>query len=990
VESDLVWREVRTALDEELKRLPERLRLPLLLCYLSGLTRDEAAQQLGWSLGTLKRRLEQGRAALRKRLEHRGIAAAGLALAVMSPSALDAAVGPALAKSCLDAVFGREVAAGVSALILTTTTSFKGVAMKAIIVSLALVGLGVGIYASFGHADQPKPADEKKSEEPKATAKRVDALGDALPDGAIMRLGTRRFREEPSPWHYRPVYWQHRPDGKSHLVVHRNGNGSEIRLIDSKTGVIVESWAVPKHHVEGFGEHTFAGEVVAFSPDGRYVLLTNDYVHHGLVDSAQEWHFTLYDLTKRKEVWSIAKKLEPQDWPTVGKCAFSADGKWFVTGPAQSQEDSKIHLWDARNGKLVWEHASKGQSLSPIGFVNDGETVVLRGDKDGTIHLFDRAKGTEKKSFSTTPPVSWGQTLLTPDGKHLVICTSQPPEIWDLEGKKVAVLEGHKEWANVAAISPDGKKLYTGCFDSFVVEREFPSGKPIRKIEFDRNVVIKMAVSPDGKRLEAVFEGEQALTFYDLKTGKQLPEPIASHRSAVYGVECAPDGSLISFGSDRSVRTWDLKQGKAVAQIAVNRDLNGCGFALSADGARVAVANDDSKSIGIYERQTGKRLRDIPVDNVSQLHLTFSPDGRLLAAISTSSRAAQVCDVNTGTSLLKVQAASEGNTATGAFSPDGRTFAFASGQQIRAWDTTTWKAGIGIPLPNDWMGTFSLAYSPDGRTVAMARLGGVRLYEVATRRERAHVGDGGWTSGLVRFSHDGRLLAWVNNDNKIHVLDMRTGALAGPITGHDGGITGLAFTIDDKAIASSSGDCTILVWDLSGKTVAKPAPDWNPNEDWLALRDGDAPKAFTAMRALAAHPETALQLASEQLKPVEPVDPQWVAARLRDLDNPKFAERVRATRELEESGDRVAVALEKFLANEPSAEARGRAEKLLEKIRSGATGQTAQSLRALEVLEWIGTSKARELVEQLAKGAEGALLTEEAKRNLKKWKSSGE
>lgn len=64
----LVWREVCQALDEELQRLPERLRSPLLLCYLSGLTRDEAAKQLGWSLGTLKRRLEEGRKALRRRV----------------------------------------------------------------------------------------------------------------------------------------------------------------------------------------------------------------------------------------------------------------------------------------------------------------------------------------------------------------------------------------------------------------------------------------------------------------------------------------------------------------------------------------------------------------------------------------------------------------------------------------------------------------------------------------------------------------------------------------------------------------------------------------------------------------------------------------------------------------------------------------------------------------------------------------------------------
>jgi RNA polymerase sigma factor (sigma-70 family) len=169
-ETDLAWREVRTALDEELQRLPERLRLPLLLCYLSGLTRDEAAEQLGWSISTLKRRLEEGRTALRRGLERRGISAAGLALAVLSPSALDAAVCPALAKSCLDAVSGKEVAVGVSALILTTTTTMKGIAMKAIIVSLALIGMGVGIHAGFGRA--APTVDEKKTEELKATAKR--------------------------------------------------------------------------------------------------------------------------------------------------------------------------------------------------------------------------------------------------------------------------------------------------------------------------------------------------------------------------------------------------------------------------------------------------------------------------------------------------------------------------------------------------------------------------------------------------------------------------------------------------------------------------------------------------------------------------------------------------------------------------------------------------------------------------------------------------
>jgi RNA polymerase sigma factor (sigma-70 family) len=151
--AELAWQEVCQALDEELQRLPARLRSPLLLCYLSGLTRDEAARQLGWSLGTLKRRLEEGRTALRGRLERRGISAAGLALAVLSPSSLNAAVCPSLAESCVAVVFGKEVGVAAGAIALAGTIAFKGVAMKAAIVSLALVALSVGIYAGLGGAE---------------------------------------------------------------------------------------------------------------------------------------------------------------------------------------------------------------------------------------------------------------------------------------------------------------------------------------------------------------------------------------------------------------------------------------------------------------------------------------------------------------------------------------------------------------------------------------------------------------------------------------------------------------------------------------------------------------------------------------------------------------------------------------------------------------------------------------------------------------------
>jgi RNA polymerase sigma factor (sigma-70 family) len=84
-------RELAELLDEELQRLPEVYRTPLLLCYLEGLTGDQAARQLGWSLRTLQRRLGQGRELLRCRLLRNGIT---LSAALIAPALTRSAVVP--------------------------------------------------------------------------------------------------------------------------------------------------------------------------------------------------------------------------------------------------------------------------------------------------------------------------------------------------------------------------------------------------------------------------------------------------------------------------------------------------------------------------------------------------------------------------------------------------------------------------------------------------------------------------------------------------------------------------------------------------------------------------------------------------------------------------------------------------------------------------------------------------------------------------------
>jgi len=69
--TDHAWRELRSALDDELNRLPDKYRLPLVLCYLEGLTNEEASRRLGWPPGSISYRLARGREMLRDRMQGR-------------------------------------------------------------------------------------------------------------------------------------------------------------------------------------------------------------------------------------------------------------------------------------------------------------------------------------------------------------------------------------------------------------------------------------------------------------------------------------------------------------------------------------------------------------------------------------------------------------------------------------------------------------------------------------------------------------------------------------------------------------------------------------------------------------------------------------------------------------------------------------------------------------------------------------------------------
>jgi RNA polymerase sigma factor (sigma-70 family) len=163
VEKDL-WRDLRPLLDQELRRLPAKYRVAIVLCDLEGRTRGEAARQLGVPEGTLSGRLTRGRAMLAKRLTRHGLVLPIGGLESMLPQNAASAGGPAIATVEAVIRFAAGHAATSSPRVVALTegvlqamfwTKWKLVAVA--LLMLAVVGLGVGGLV------QPTPAQETSS-----------------------------------------------------------------------------------------------------------------------------------------------------------------------------------------------------------------------------------------------------------------------------------------------------------------------------------------------------------------------------------------------------------------------------------------------------------------------------------------------------------------------------------------------------------------------------------------------------------------------------------------------------------------------------------------------------------------------------------------------------------------------------------------------------------------------------------------------------------
>ena len=185
--------------------------------------------------------------------------------------------------------------------------------------------------------------------------------------------------------------------------------------------------------------------------------------------------------------------------------------------------------------------------------------------------------------------------------------------------------------------------------------------------------------------------------------------------------------------------------------------------------------------------------------------------------------------------------------------------------------------------------------------------------------------------------------------------------------------------------------CSLVVTLLLSSTARtaqkddKPLTEKDLEKLWEEMASDDAAKAFQAMVRMANSSKESTTFLKSKVKPVQPVDPKVLTGLLDGLDDTQYQVRQKASAELEKLADLAAAGLRSRLDAKPSLETRKRIEALLDKLDGPVTQpDLLRNLRAVELLELIGTAESCDVLRPIAKGAEGHRVTEAAQGSVKR------
>jgi WD40 repeat protein len=582
--------------------------------------------------------------------------------------------------------------------------------------------------------------------------------------------------------------------------------------------------------------------------------------------------------------------------------------------------------------------------------------------------------------------------------------------LWEIAGgKKIRTFSWPEDDWRLLGFDPDGKTLAVKGAPDTLHFRDVQTGKRVGGLRLEHPTWInQLLLCCDGKTLVSYSFAENALRLWDHSSGKEL----RSSGEASSSIRCvfSPDGRFLAIGAKNGVlRLWDVVKNKEAWRTYPQPWLSSMLF--SPDSRLLVTNNTNYEAMPIREVSGGKEVKQLDTVGLNLTSLAWSRDGKLLAAwpldVQGDEGSIGLWDPKTGKKVGRLSGTSPINYLL--FSPDRKTLLGAR-NGLTEGEVLRWRVNTGRrlppfegPVPG---GLKCLAISPDGRTVAAGALDrSIYLWEAISGRRRATLKTDEIATSLA-FSPDGKVLAAASNSSfsysgltaegirpgdgrprppLVHLWDMAAEKELPPLQGHKGSITSLSFSPDGKLLATGSNDTTALLWDATRFKTSRPMDvQLRPEQIeslWAALGAADAVRAYRAIRTLAAAPKASLAFLKRHLHPILPADAKQVARLLADLDSEQFEVREKAMQELEKLGARAATELHKVLADKPSLEVKRRIELLLEK-QNGK--ENLRIVRALETLERIDTSEARDLCRALAGGVSDAPLTREARATLRR------
>lgn len=791
--------------------------------------------------------------------------------------------------------------------------------------------------------------------------RRVDLYGDVLPDGAIARLGTVRFRQ---PGNVHGIAFSE--DGN--LIAAASDGPNTVVLWDRATGrkvheiVVADKGSPPRQ--------------LRFSVDSKRLYCS--YWHGD--------HMQLY-------AWDVLSGKDAQGLPRLPRASrtlgYSSDARELIV----LRRDEEILRWDIAKGIEL------GRYSKPLGFISiaalRGECLLVPRFDRQAVRMCDVVQNKELWSVETkrdknSPalPMAFSR-----DGRLFVF--EGPPNaisVYDsLTGALVRRLECDvgSVYQSIS-ISDDGQLVAGSNRDGWVRLWDLTQkAEPVRAPTSS-----PVSFSPDGKVFATPAHG---VLLWETATGKRI-EPFTGHTAPVSSISFSPDGrtaATCAWLGDAVVRLWDPDTGALRRSLAVPDAALVYAIDFSPDGQSLAgCCWEGDKKVRIWDAVTGRERHALRGHEALCSTLAFAPDGRRMAsADSYSDRTGKysgclcIWDVDNGNLIREIRG-TDGAIQQVLFTRDGRQI-IAGANGVHVYDAGTGQL-VGEPFQTKGR-IWGLALSPDGRLLATADgPGPIRLWELATRRELPIKVHNAYSVD-VQISPDGRIVAAQGNNNTVVLFHWPTGETVGTLAGSPLGPR-YRFSPDGRRLATASKtDSTALIWDIAA-LVNRPLPALpKPTEAdltrwWDELGDKNPGTAYSAVWRFVAAPQQSLSFFASRLRPATAAEATASTRLIKALGSPEFKERDAAFRELEALGEAAVEPLRKAKKDEASVEQLRRIDQLLTTLAGPALGPgQLRQHRALAVLEQIGDAGAKELVARLAAGAAGASFTREASESLQRF-----